>query len=182
MLRHAVHGQLWQGRPSSGPTGHLPPRGKACHNTKGASRPCCIFSTPLRFCFCCPALVRYWAKNPISPLPHCRCRCFPARWSCCISAGSRVSCALALWLCCWHWPPCGSSGLCNTAPPGWSVLGKKRPPRPGLRCFLAVLRLSGCCSVCSSRCLPSGMSSRRGAWPPRWSWSAAHSTWPTRST
>ena len=36
---------------------------------------------------------------------------------------------------CWHWPPCGSSGLCNTAPPGWPTPGKERPPPPVSRCF-----------------------------------------------
>lgn len=31
--------------------------------------------------------------------------------------------------------PCGSSGLCNTAPPGWPLPGKERPPSPVSRCF-----------------------------------------------
>ena len=30
---------------------------------------------------------------------------------------------------------CGSSGLCNTAPPGWPLPGKERPPSPVSRCF-----------------------------------------------
>ena len=49
--------------------------------------------------------------------------------------GVAVSCALALWLYCWRWPPCGSSGLCNTVPPGWPLPGKERPPSPVSRCF-----------------------------------------------
>ena len=34
-----------------------------------------------------------------------------------------------------RWPPCGPSGLCNTAPPGCPPPGKERPPSPVSRCF-----------------------------------------------
>ena len=73
-------------------------------------------------------------------------------------------------------------GLVQYRPAGVAAAWKRAASVPGFTLFLGGAHLSGCCSVYSSRCLPSGMSSRRGAWPPRWSWSAAHSMWPTRST
>ena len=72
-------------------------------------------------------------------------------------------------------------GLVQYRPAGVATAWKRAASVSGFTLFLGGAAFIWC-SVYSSRCLPSGMSSRRGAWPPRWSWSAAHSMWPTRST
>ena len=166
--------------PSSGLRATFP-TGKAYHNMKGGSRPCCIYSTHLRCCFCSAGPVRFWRSSLPSPrlaaaagierrggrAVSLRGRGFPARWRCGCTAGAgrrvgRRACAI---------PPLRVAAA-------W----KKAASVPGFTLFLG-----GAAFIWLLFCVQQPMFTQWDeftAWglAPRWSWSAAHSMWPTRST
>lgn len=73
-------------------------------------------------------------------------------------------------------------GLVKLRPAGFAKACREALSTPGLVLFLGGAAFSGCCFLCSSPCLPSGMSSPPGVLPPRWWWSAGRSMWRTPST
>ena len=153
---------------SSAATGHLPPRGKAYHNTKGGSRPCCIYSTPLRCCFCSAGPVRFWRSGLPSPPPCCRCRyssgAVVVLYLCGVTGFLRVGAVAVLLALAAVWVV----GLVQYRPAGVAAAWKRAVSVPG---FTLIFRR--CCVylaavLCTAADVyPSWESSRRGAWSPK---------------
>ena len=143
----------------------------------GGAVPCRLYSA---CCFCCssPHAVCAWRHAPGSMPPCCRCPPCAGRPWCCICFpcwGFCSSAILSSWRSGW---PAGSTLGCV---PGGGLSGG-RCSAPAFCCLWAAAAFCGCCLLCSSPCLPSGMNLPPGALPPRWWRSALRCMWRIPST